>query len=62
MHHSAEAIDAKWAPIESKPAGHVQRVIGKHRVVKAPARAAALQVGYLALWVFLGVLVPLRSA
>jgi len=58
MHHSAEAIDAKWAPIESKPAGHVQRVTGKHRVVKAPAQAAALQVGCLAFWVFLGVLMP----
>jgi hypothetical protein len=54
MHHSAAGIGAKWAPIESKPARHVQRVIGEHRMVKA----AALQVGCLAFWVFLGVLVP----
>jgi aspartyl protease family protein len=58
MHHSAAGIDAKWVPIESKPARHVQRVIEEHRMVKAPAQAAALQVGCLAFWVFLGVLVP----
>jgi aspartyl protease family protein len=58
MHHSAAGVDAKWVPIESKPARHVQRVIEEHRMVKATAQAAALQVGWLAFWVFLGVLVP----